>query len=131
MAWCYRREFKPSEQLDAPHVIAGFNVVAADQQADADQQMQEIMRSRVALLVRPGVEYTDEQADQLLRTPQAQHLHQMMTYSAVGTPDLVREKVADFAANSGADELIIAHQSPHLEQRLRSVELFAEAYGLG
>src|SRR5215217_1852143 len=26
----YRREFKPSEQLDRPHVIAGMNVVAAD-----------------------------------------------------------------------------------------------------
>src|SRR6059058_306368 len=26
----YRREFKPSTQLDAPHVIAGVNVIAAD-----------------------------------------------------------------------------------------------------
>jgi luciferase family oxidoreductase group 1 len=124
----YRREFKPSEQLDKPYVIAGYNVLAADDQDDAERQLQEIMRTRVALLLRPGTQYTDDQADALLRSPQAQHLHQMMTYSAVGTPDVVHEKVTEFAEQTGADELIIAHQGPRVEERLRSIELFAKAY---
>ena len=124
----YRGSFQPSEQLAEPYVIAAYNVIAADDQADAERQAQEVMRSRVALILRPGTEYTDEQADALLRSPQAGHLHQMMTYSAVGTPDLVREKVTAFAEESRADELIIAHQSPRVEQRLRSAELLAEAY---
>ena len=124
----YRGSFQPSEQLAEPYVIAAYNVIAADDQADAERQAQEVMRSRVALILRPGTEYTDEQADALLRSPQAGHLHQMMTYSAVGTPDLVREKVTAFAEESRADELIIAHQSPGVEQRLRSAELLAEAY---
>ncbi len=124
----YRREFEPSAQLDKPYVIAAYNVLAADDQADAERQQQELMRSRVALLLRPGTEYTDEQADALLRAPQAAHLHQMMTYSAVGTPDLVRDKVTEFAEQTGADELIIAHQGPTVEDRLRSTELLAEAY---
>ncbi len=124
----YRREFQPSEQLETPHVIAGFNVIAADDRADAERQQHEMMRSRVALLLRPGTEYTDEQADELLAAPQAQHLHQMATYSAVGTADVVRDQVAEFAEATGADELIIAHQGPRVEQRLRSAELLAEAY---
>ncbi|MGO2360364.1 MAG: MsnO8 family LLM class oxidoreductase, partial [Brachybacterium tyrofermentans] len=124
----YRREFQPSEQLEAPHVIAGFNVIAADDQADAERQQHEMMRSRVALLLQPGTEYTDEQADELLAAPQASHLHQMATYSAVGTPGVVRDKVTEFAEQTGADELIIAHQGPRVEQRLRSAELLAEAY---
>ncbi len=124
----YRREFQPSAQLDRPYVIAAYNVLAADDQADAERQRQEVMRSRVALILRPGTEYTDEQADALLRSPQAAHLHQMMTYSAVGTPDVVREKVTEFAEQTGADELIIAHQGPRVEDRLRSAELLAEAY---
>lgn len=86
------------------------------------------MRGRVALLLRPGTEYTDEQADELLAAPQARHLHEMATYSAVGTPDVVRDKVTEFAEQTGADELIIAHQGPRVEQRLRSAELLAEAY---
>lgn len=103
-------------------------MIAADDRADAERQQHEMMRGRVALLLRPGTEYTDEQADELLAAPQAQHLHQMATYSAVGTPDVVRDQVAEFAESTGADELIIAHQGPRVEQRLRSAELLAEAY---
>lgn len=124
----YRREFKPSEQLTEPYVIAAYNVIAADDQDDAVRQQQEVMRSRVALLLRPGAEYTDEQADALLKSPKAGHLHQMMTYSAVGTPDVVGQKVTEFAEQTGADELMIAHQGPRVDERLRSVELLAEAY---
>ena len=124
----YRSEFQPSEQLDEPYVIAAYNVIAADDQADAERQQQEVMRSRVALLLRPGVKYTDEQADELLASPQARNLHQMMTYSAVGTPDLVNKKVTEFAEQTGADELMIAHQGPRVEERLRSTELLSEAY---
>lgn len=124
----YRREFQPSEQLDKPYVIAAYNVFAADDPADAERQLHEVMRSRVALLLRPGTQYTDEQADALLASPQAQHLHQMMTYSAVGTPDVVHKKVTEFAEQTGADELIIAHQGPRVEERLRSAELLAETY---
>ncbi|PYG02059.1 luciferase family oxidoreductase, group 1 [Georgenia satyanarayanai] len=124
----YRREFEPSAQLDKPHVIAAYNVLAADEQADAERQQQEVMRGRVALLLRPGTEYTDEQADALLASPQGRHLHQMMTYSAVGTPDVVREKVTEFGEQTGADEIIVAHQGPTVEERLRSAELLAEAY---
>ncbi|WP_299301508.1 LLM class flavin-dependent oxidoreductase [uncultured Brachybacterium sp.] len=124
----YRRDFQPSEQLDAPYVMAAYNVIAADDQADAERQQHEMMRSRVALLLQPGTEYTDEQADELLAAPQARHLHEMATYSAVGTPDTVRAQVTEFAEQTGADELIIAHQGPRVEQRLRSAELLAEAW---
>ncbi|MGO3291005.1 LLM class flavin-dependent oxidoreductase, partial [Brachybacterium sp.] len=116
----YRRDFQPSEQLDAPYVMAAYNVIAADDQADAERQQHEMMRSRVALLLQPGTEYTDEQADELLAAPQARHLHEMATYSAVGTPGTVRDQVTEFAEQTGADELIIAHQGPRVEQRLRS-----------
>ncbi|HLS73588.1 MAG TPA: LLM class flavin-dependent oxidoreductase [Actinomycetaceae bacterium] len=124
----YRREFTPSAQLAEPYVMTALNVVAADDQADAERQFQEVMRSRVALLLPPGTEFTDEQADALLAAPQGRHLQQMATYTAVGTPDRVREQVAEFAEHSKADELIIAHQSPTVEGRLRSTELLAEAY---
>ncbi|WP_152191305.1 LLM class flavin-dependent oxidoreductase [Georgenia satyanarayanai] len=124
----YRREFEPSAQLDKPHVIAAYNVVAADRQEDAERQQQEVMRGRVALLLRPGTQYTDEQADALLASPQGRHLTQMMTYSAIGTPDVVRDKVTEFGEQTGADEIIVAHQGPTVEERLRSAELLAEAY---
>ena len=85
----YRREFKPSDQLAAPHVIAGVNVVAADAASDAQEMLRATMRARVSLFFGGGRQFTDDEADMILDSPQGQHVSQMMKYSAVGTPDVV------------------------------------------
>jgi luciferase family oxidoreductase group 1 len=126
----YRREFKPSAQLDAPYVIAGVNVIAADSAAEAQAMIRDTLRARVSLFFGDGRVFTDDEADMILDSPQGQHVSQMMTYSAVGTPDAVREYLDEFTAHADADELIVAHQSTATEGRLRSVELLAEAAGL-
>jgi luciferase family oxidoreductase group 1 len=126
----YRREFKPSAQLDAPHVIAGVNVIAADSASAAQETLQATKRARVSLFFGAGREFTDDEADMILDSPQGQHVAQMMTYSAVGTPDAVIEYLDEFARHSDADELIVAHQSTDLASRLQSVELLARAAGL-
>ena len=54
----------------------------------------------------------------------------MMTYSGVGTGPEAADYVRSFIETAGADEVIVAFQSPTVEARLRSVELFAEALGL-
>jgi luciferase family oxidoreductase group 1 len=126
----YRREFKPSAQLDAPHVIAGVNVIAADSASEAQAMLQETKRARVSLFFGGGREFTDDEADMVLDSPQGQHVSQMMTYSAVGTPDAVMEYLDSFGRHADADELIVAHQSTGTEARLRSVELLAQAAGL-
>jgi len=53
-----------------------------------------------------------------------------LTYSAVGTPDMVMEYLDDFGRHADADELIVAHQTTGTEARLRSIELLAEEAGL-
>jgi len=126
----YRHEFRPSEQLDHPHVIAGVNVTAADTETEAEALHLAVRRSRVSFLLGRDRSYTDEQADQVLASPQGQQLLQMMQYSAVGTPDQVSEYVDGFAKHADADELIVAHQSPTIEGRLRSAELLADVRGL-
>ena len=126
----YRREFSPSEQLDAPHVIAGVNVTAADTEAEAQELHLAVSRSRAALLVGGGRRYSDEEADALLRSPQGQHVAQMMRYSAVGDPVGVKGYLEAFAQHADADELIVVHAAPSVEARLRSVDLLAEAAGL-
>jgi luciferase family oxidoreductase group 1 len=123
----YRREFRPSEQLAEPYAIAGVNVIAADTDDDAHDQWTAVRRWRVARFVAPGRELTDDEADQLLASPQGRQIAQMMHYAAVGTPDRVAAYLDDFADLAGADELITAHASPTIEQRLRSVDLLADA----
>ena len=123
----YRREFQPSEQLDRPYVIAGVNVLAADTTAQAQEQLQTSRRVRAAALFGRGRALTDEQADQLLAQGAAQHVDQMLTYAAVGTPAEVGDYLDGFVKTADADELIVAHQAPTTEGRLRSVALLAEA----
>ncbi|TFD70438.1 LLM class flavin-dependent oxidoreductase [Cryobacterium sp. Hb1] len=129
----YRRDFTPSEQLAAPHLIIAANVIAADDTADAVAQFESTRRTRVRGMLSRGPatpEYDDDQIDMFLTTPEGRNIADMMRYSAVGTADEVRAYLEEFAEGTGADELILAHQSPLIEDRLRSVELTADAMNL-
>jgi luciferase family oxidoreductase group 1 len=126
----YRRDFTPSGQLAEPYVIAGVNVIAAEDEADATLQFETTRRARVRGLIARGSDapdYTDDQIDAFLTTREGQNIANMMRYSAVGTPEKVRAYLEDFAEAANADELIIAHQSRDIEDRLRSVVLTADA----
>jgi luciferase family oxidoreductase group 1 len=123
----YRREFRPSEQLTEPYVIAGVNAIAAESADAAREQLQVSRRVRAVGLFGRGVPYSDEYADQLLAQGAAHHVDQMLTHTALGRPDEVRERLEGFAKLADADELIVAFQSPTIEERLRSVTLVAEA----
>ena len=63
----YRREFKPSEQLDQPYVIAGVNVVAADTVEAARANFGAVRRNLAIGLFGRGQKLTDEQADAAAR----------------------------------------------------------------
>jgi len=127
----YRDGFQPSEQLEEPYVIAGVNVIAADDDETAQRQLHLTRRARVrSLFRRGGQRLTDEEADEVLDSPQAMYVDQMMTYTAVGTPDVAKAFLDDFAALAGADELMVIHHGDSIEHRLRSLELLAKAADL-
>jgi luciferase family oxidoreductase group 1 len=123
----YRRDFRPSEQLSEPYVIAGVNAVAADTAVEAQEQLEAARRARATALFGRGQDLSDQQADELLAQGAGQHVDQMLTYAAVGTPAEVGEYLDRFRKRADADELIVAHQAPTVEGRLRSVTLVAEA----
>jgi luciferase family oxidoreductase group 1 len=123
----YRRQFKPSAQLDRPHVIAGLNVIAADTTADAQAQLAEAKRAVTRALVGKGRDWSDEETDYILESPAGQQIQQMHTYSAVGTAAEVREYVDAFTRLADADEIMVSPRSPTSEARLRSVEILAGA----
>jgi luciferase family oxidoreductase group 1 len=126
----YRREFRPSEQLDEPYVIAGVNVIAADSDAVAQDHLRSVRRARAAFLLGRGQRLSDDEADAILASPGGQQLAQMMRNTAAGTPQMVKEYLDDFARHAHADELIVAHAAPTIEARLRSADLLADIAGL-
>jgi luciferase family oxidoreductase group 1 len=128
----YRSEFRPSEQLERPYVIAGVNVIAADTSSAAQEQLQGIRRRRAISLYgrQLGVtdlDMTDEQADQLLAAGAAAQVDEMLTYTALGTQRQVQDYLEGFRDHTRADELMVTHQAPTIEGRLQSVALLSEA----
>jgi luciferase family oxidoreductase group 1 len=123
----YRRDFRPSAQLEQPYVIAGVNVIAAETSTAAQQQFLTAKRNRAISRLGRGQTFTDEEADAILASPAGQQIQQMSRVAAVGTPAEVIDYLDAFARYADADELIVAHQSPGTEARLRSVELLADA----
>ncbi|MBO0896240.1 LLM class flavin-dependent oxidoreductase [Arthrobacter sunyaminii] len=121
----YRRDFRPSEQLAEPYVIAGVNVIAADTSEEAQQMFTDGQRRRVTQLFGRDRTFTSEEAVMILESPGGQQVKQMGRYSAVGTPAEVRDYLDWFSTHADADELIVATQTPTLESRLHSFELLA------
>ncbi|MSW56241.1 MAG: MsnO8 family LLM class oxidoreductase, partial [Actinobacteria bacterium] len=63
----YRSNFRPSEQLDHPHVIAGVNVIASDSDDDAQSQFTTTRRARLRrFLLKPNVDVPDAEVDRIL-----------------------------------------------------------------
>jgi luciferase family oxidoreductase group 1 len=124
----YRATFRPSAQLDKPYVMLGFNVFAADTDAEAHfratsmQQAFINLRSGRPTKLKPPVEgYLD-----LLSPPERGMLDSVLSCSAIGAPDTVAKQMKAFIERTGADELMVTSQIFEHAARLRSYEITAE-----
>lgn len=127
----YRSRFQPSSQLERPYVIAGVNVIAADSDSEARQQLETVRCLFIRNLARVGNDPLPELSDEaLLRLPHAAFVEQMFTHRAVGTSSSVIDFLDNFQTKCGADELMTVHHAASVAQRLRSVELLAQVAGL-
>jgi luciferase family oxidoreductase group 1 len=127
----YRREFTPSDHLERPHVMLGFNVIAADTDDDArhlftsiQQAFLNLRRGQPAQLPPPVAGFAET-----MTAAERGMLEQALSCSAVGSPDTVRRGVDAFVARTGADELIVTSQIYDHAARLRSYEILAEVTG--
>ena len=122
----YRDSFKPSAQLDRPYVMLGFNAFAADTESEARLLATSIQQAFVNLRSgRPG-RLTPPKPGLSWGAPERAMLSQVLTCSAVGSPETVRKWMARFLAETRADEIIVAGQIYEHAARLRSYELAAE-----
>ena len=125
----YRANFKPSEQLDRPYVMLGFNVFAAETGEEAELLATSLMQAFVALRTgRPGQLQAPVPGylDSLPPTGRRM-LDDLLSCSANGDPEKVRSSIEAFVARTGADELMITSQIFDHRARLRSYEIAAQA----
>ena len=125
----YRRTFKPSATLAAPHVMAAMNVIAAETDEEAVLLASSIDQSFVALrsgtpgkLKPPVPNYR-----QSLPPGQLAMLEHVRQASAVGSPARVRDDIARFVERTGADEIVVSGATFDPAARQRSLELTMQA----
>ena len=121
----YRRDFRPSEKLAKPYVIAAINVIAADTDDEAVLLGSSMDQSFVALRTgTPGKLKPPVEGYRQTLPPQAlAMLESFREASAIGSPETVRERVAAFIERTDADELIFAGSTFDPEARIRSLGL--------
>ncbi|WP_413320622.1 LLM class flavin-dependent oxidoreductase [Agrococcus sp. 1P02AA] len=129
----YRERFEPSEQLDAPYLIAGINAVVAERRDEAMAIQRAMVRARVrGLLLRDSpIAQTvgDDELDALAHSPQAAGIMKMTQHTALGTGEEAVATLRRFQVEADADELIMAVHGTTAE-RVRALELIEAAGGL-
>jgi luciferase family oxidoreductase group 1 len=125
----YRSEFRPSQQLQRPYVMLGFNVFAADTLEEArfratsmQQAFVNLRSGRPSQLPPPAEGYMERIGPQ-----ERAILDQVLSCSSVGTAGMVRTDLQHFAARTGADELMLTSQIFDHGARLRSFEIAAQS----
>jgi luciferase family oxidoreductase group 1 len=124
----YRERFRPSAQLQRPYAMVGVNVVAAGSDAEArrlftsaQQSFTNIFRGTRGKLAPP----IDNIETYWSPAEKAQAMG-MLACSFVGAPSTIRQSLAEFLAETQADEIMVAGASHDHRARLRSYELLAE-----
>jgi alkanesulfonate monooxygenase SsuD/methylene tetrahydromethanopterin reductase-like flavin-dependent oxidoreductase (luciferase family) len=124
----YRAHFRPSAQLARPHVMLGFNIFAADTDAEAEwlstsmKQAFVNLRSGRPTQLPPPLEGYDSQLPPAAKAM----LADVLASSAIGSPDTVRKSLSAFIARTKPDELMLTSQIFDHSARLHSYEIAAD-----
>ncbi len=121
----YRRDFKPSAQLQQPYAMAGFNIFAADSQEEAENIATSMMQAVVALRTgTPGRLQPPKPGYRDTLPPMAQAmLDNFLAASSIGTQAVVERDLAAFIRRTRVDEIIVGGHIYDQAARKRSLEI--------
>ena len=128
----YRQRFQPSDALERPYVMLGFNVIAAESDEEArllatsvQQAFVNLRTGRATKLPPPEPGFIEALA------PEAKAmLDHVLSCSAIGTAETVKAAVEALVGETAADELMVVTQVHDHAARRRSYSLLAQALAL-
>ncbi len=125
----YRAGFRPSAVLESPYAMAVVNVFAAETDAEA-QRLSTSMQQAFAAVVtgKPGrLKPPVDDITRVLDPRQLAAVESRLTYAAIGGRETVRDRLAAFIRQTGVDEVMVTGMVFDLKDRIRSLEITAEA----
>ena len=126
----YRRDFKPSAYLDAPYVMLGLNIVAADTNEEAallftslQQAFVNLRTGRPGQLPPPMAEY-----EATLEPRIADMLERVLRCAIVGDRAKIAEGLSNFIAAHRPDEIMVTAQIFDPVARRKSYDILGEIH---
>jgi luciferase family oxidoreductase group 1 len=119
----YRSNFKPSEHLKKPYVIACVNVTAA---ATTDEsKLIATSMEKIFLGILTNDRHPLQPADSSFKaSPEAQQvMKQFLTYSFIGNPLEIKEALTQFVDDTQIDELMVVSHIYDHQARLNSYKI--------
>ena len=124
----YRENFRPSAQLEQPHVMLAANVIVADTDDEARRLFTSTQRSFIDGIfrrTRPLLPPPMDSIEDYWHPHERAQLESMLSVSFIGAPETVRAGLEGFVAEHAPDELIVTTSAFDQGARLRSLELLA------
>jgi len=126
----YHSAFEPSAFLDEPYAMACVNVIAADTDREAEylaSSFYQLVLGMIRNARRPLPPPTDNM-DRLWTPEERAAVHQMLSYSFVGSRATLAETLTSFARLTGVDEIMVATYMFDTTAKIRSLELAASLF---
>ena len=123
----YRDKFQPSEALKEPYVLAGVNVVAADNDKEANRLFTSLQIRALGMIRGKPILFPAPVDDMggIWSMPERYAVGEMLKYSFVGGPATVKKGLQSFLDMTQADEIMaVSHIYEHTA-RLRSYEILS------
>jgi luciferase family oxidoreductase group 1 len=124
----YRRQFRPSKQLDHPYAMVGVNVVAAETDEEARRLFTTVQQSFTNLVRGAGgkLQAPIDNIDEYWNPLEKHQASRMLRYAIAGSRETVRRELQGFVELTKADELMIVTSIYDHAARIRSYEIVAE-----
>ena len=121
----YRRFFRASRWLDAPHAMIAVSATCADTDAAAERLARPGWLSFLRLRAGHPIALPTpaEAADYEFTGAELEFVAERRRGQAIGSPETVDAQLTEVLGRTGADELMLTNQIYDIEDRVRSYEL--------
>ncbi|MCP3762735.1 LLM class flavin-dependent oxidoreductase [Domibacillus sp. A3M-37] len=125
----YREHFRPSEVLDKPYVLLSVQVVAADEEKEA-QRLATSMYQKFLLLTRgqpAPLQPPVDSMETIWSEREREAVEEQLFTSLIGDPSGIKQQLAELIEKTEVDEIMAHTEIFDHQARLRSYEILAEA----
>jgi luciferase family oxidoreductase group 1 len=129
----FKAKYRPSARERSAAALLCCFVICAETDAEAEQLAKtiDLRRLHMALGVDAPVPTLAEATSRSYSPQERAYIEQQRARLVLGSPDTVKARLLELAAQYGADEISILTITGDYASRRRSYQLVAEAFGLG